>query len=65
MRALESFEAVQVVRKSGHTVHWREAALSSGGEATGKFWTHISNGNEGVPRCGLSYYGLKAEARRP
>ena len=44
MRVLEAVEAVQVTKKEGHDVHWNEAALSSGGPGTGKFWTSLPRG---------------------
>ena len=44
MRVLEALEAVKVTTKRGHDAHWREVALSAGGQGTGKFWTHIPKG---------------------
>ena len=41
---MESLEAVRLTKPERHTQHWNEVALSSGGQGTGKFWTHIPNG---------------------
>ena len=48
MRGLESLEATRLTEAEARTQHWNEVTLSSGGQGTGKVWTHIP--------CGLSEF---------